>query len=401
MTVSVQDPGVRVLLAHNTYLHAGGEDHVARAEAALLESMGADVRMHLVSNERIAGMDRAELALKTVWNRDEARRLRDVLTNYRPHVVHVHNTLPLLSPAVYYEARSLGIPIVQTLHNYRLICPSALMYRGDEPCRLCVDRPVPWPAIRYACYRNDRAATTVVASMLAVHRLAGTYRNVVDRYIVLSNFARQSFIEGGVPERKIRVKPNFLEVDPGEGTGCGGFALFVGRLSPEKGWDIAVDAWERYSPSIPLEIVGDGPDREVVAERVRDLTNVRWQGPLARVDVLGRMKAAAVVIVPSRTYENFPLTIVEAYAAGTPVIAAGHGSLEEIVQDGRTGFHFRPGDAAHLAERVAAAVASGSDRAAMRTAARQAFLDHYTAERNGMSLRKIYDEVIDTAWPSA
>jgi hypothetical protein len=196
---------MRQLLVHNRYQQPGGEDAVFEAEAALLQRHGHDVEQWVEDNREIPTTPTARLAAHTVWSSPAVRRLEAILHRTRPEVVHFHNTFPLISPAAYVTCRRQGVPVVQTLHNYRLICPNAMLFRDGHPCEECVGRVVPWPGVVHACYRGSRAQTAVAAAMLATHRVRGTWTRDVDVYVALTQFARGKFLRGGLPETRIVV----------------------------------------------------------------------------------------------------------------------------------------------------------------------------------------------------
>lgn len=363
---------------------------MARAEASLLEARGHRVIRYSLHNDEIPKMGRFALAKATVWNSTVYRELGGLLRQERPDLIHFHNTFPLISPAAYYAAREAGVPVVQTLHNYRLICPNGLLFRESRPCELCVGKAMAWPGIVYSCYRHSRSATAVTAAMLAWHRAHGTWTGAVDMYIALSEFSRHKFIEGGLPANRIMVKPNFLNTDPGLGDHAGEFALFIGRLSPDKGVDTLITAWRQLRRALPLKVVGDGPLQGKIDHSTMD---VEWLGHLTRDRVILLMKQAAFLILPSKVYENFPLTILEAFATGLPVITSGHGALAEIVHEGQTGRLFRAGDATNLASTVEWALGHREEMAAMGRRARVEFKAKYTAERNYDILMRAYRAV--------
>jgi glycosyltransferase involved in cell wall biosynthesis len=373
-----------VVLVHNRYQQAGGEDEVFAAERSLLAAHGHAVTTYLADNERINGMGRVRLTATTIWNRDSRREVRAICTQPGPVVAHFHNTFPLISPSAYSGARDAGAIVVQTLHNYRLICPGATLYRDGAACEQCVGSPVPWRAVVHGCYRHSRLATAVAASMIAAHHAAGTWRDAVSVYIALTEFARLRFIDGGLPPERIVVKPNFLPADPGPGAHRGRFALFVGRVSPEKGIDVLLDAYER-GLDLPLKIAGAGP-----LERTRTPRNVEWLGWQSPAEVIALMKAAAVLVLPSVCYEGFPITALQAFATGLPVIATGHGSLAEIVDHGRTGLLFEPGQVDALAERLDWAGTHPGELQVLSSGARSEFEQRYTAASNYRRLIEIY-----------
>jgi glycosyltransferase involved in cell wall biosynthesis len=379
-----------VLILHNYYQQPGGEDEVFATEARLLEERGHTVVRYTVHNDTITGRGGARLALDTMWNRDSYRALREVMRGERPDIVHSHNTFPLISPAAYYAAHAEGVPVVQTLHNYRLFCVNAQFYRDGHPCEDCLGRPFAWPGVLHACYRSSRPASAVVATMLGVHRAMGTWKNRVSRYIALTDFARAKCIAGGLPAERVVVKPNFVHPDPGAGDGEGGYALFVGRLSPEKGVLTLLRAWERAGALLPLKVVGDGPLAEQVREAAQRNPAIEYVGRKAPAEVLALIGSALCMVCPSEWYEGFPRVVVESLARGTPIVAARIGSLADIVHDGRTGMHFEPGDSDDLVARLERLVADEGARTAMRHAARTEFLASYTADVNYEKLMEIY-----------
>jgi glycosyltransferase involved in cell wall biosynthesis len=390
---------LRVLLVHNRYQQPGGEDAVFETQAALLESAGHEVRRLVVANEsigaRLGAGSRLRLAAGTTWSRAGVGLVRRTAGTFRPDVMHVHNFFPLLSPAIHSAAHEAGAATVQTLHNYRLICPSANLFRDARPCHDCVGRRVAWPGIVHACYRDSRLATGAVAAMLGVHRVRRTWHADVDRFVALTSFARELLVEGGLPGDRIVVQPNVLADEPAAAEGPGDGFLFVGRLAADKGVATLLAAWERLAPTTELRIAGAGPLEQAVIASAQRLPNVRYLGRLDRPAVLAEMRRSRAVIVPSHWYEAFPLTVLEAFASGRPVIAAGHGSLAEIVTDGQTGLLVRPADPVDLRARVTYAQEHPEEMAAAGRAARAEFLDRYTASRGLHGLLDVYRQALE------
>jgi glycosyltransferase involved in cell wall biosynthesis len=388
---------MRILTVHNHYQQSGGEDEVFAAEAQLLERHGHDVHRYVVRNDGLEHMGRLALARDTMWNRHSYHALRTLVRRTRPDVVHFHNTLPRISPSGYYAATREVVPVVQTLHNYRLVCPGALLFRNGSPCHECVGRTVALPGIRHGCYRGSRAATAAVAGMTAAHRMLGTWSRQVSLFVAPTEFARLRFIEGGLAAEQIVVKPNFVDPDPGAGTGAGGYALFVGRLSPEKGIRTLLEAWRTLDAEIPLRIVGDGPLAEEVADAARTISGVSWLGRQTPSEVAVLLSEAAFLVCPSECYETFGRVVIEAFAAGTPVVASDLGALAELVQQGRTGRLFRPGDAQALVSVMRELLSHRDQLPALRSAARHAFEERYGAPENYAMLMTIYRTAIDRA----
>ena len=378
---------MRILVAHNAYQQRGGEDSVVEAEAALLASRGHAVERFLRHNDAIADMSRLDAAVQTVWSAPAARDFEAVLRAFRPDVVHVHNTFLLMSPAIYWVANRLRVPVVQTLHNFRLLCPSAMFLREGKVCEDCLGR-LPWRGATRACYRGSRPASAALAGMLTVHRLAGTWRNKVTRYIALNEFCRDKFVTGGLPAERIVVKPNFVELEPPAERDRSGF-VFVGRLSAEKGVEVLLDGLARAG-GLGLKVIGSGPE----VSRFEGRDGVEMLGSLERKDVCAQMSGALALVFPSIWYETFGLVIVEAFASGTPIIGSRLGVVPDLVEDGVTGLLFNPGDASDLAEKLRWAQAHPGEMAAMGRAARARYEALYTADRNYVQLMKIYQEAI-------
>jgi len=392
---------MKILVLHNRYLQRGGEDLEVEAEERLLVAEGHTVLPYFRDNseiERLTILQKAILPGTTIWSNRSVADVRKLALDHHPDVAHFHNTFPLISPAAYSACHSAGIPVVQTLHNYRLLCPSADFLRDGKPCEACLEKWFPWPAVRYACYRESRTASGTVAAMLAFHRLVGTWQNKVDLFIAVSQFSRDKFIAGGLPADKIVVKPNFVHPDPGADRNPSGYALYVGRLSTEKGLKTLLAAWKQLEGKIPLLIAGDGPLRQELESRVQqeNLASVQFLGCLERPAVLAAMKRARFVVVPSACYENFCITVVEAFACSTPVIVAGHGALREIVVDQCTGLHFVPGNAQDLARQAEWAWTHPREMEEIGQASRAEFLANFTADRNYRMLMAIYKRAIES-----
>jgi glycosyltransferase involved in cell wall biosynthesis len=318
------------------------------------------------------------------------------IRQFSPDVVHVHNVFPIISPAVYYACRSCQVPVVQTLHNYRLACCNGQFLRNDSVCEVCLRRGSRWPGALYGCYRGSRLVSALISATVAVHQLVGTWAELVDVYVALTAFAREKMTESGLPAGKIAVKPNFVGDARACGTGQGGYALFVGRLSSEKGIHTLLDAWSRLGGQLRLKLVGDGPLAELVKERARSLPSVELLGWQSHDRVVDLMAEAKCVIVPSVWFETFGLVVIEAFSRGTPVVASRIGALAELVQDGVNGLLFEPGNAQDLADKVALLCADPEGIVRMRGRARAEFEDKYTAARNHEMLMDIYRRAIGT-----
>jgi len=386
---------MKIILVHNRYQQPGGEDAVFAAEMALLRRHGNEMVEYIEDNQRINGMNRFAVASRAIWSCSSQSKLNQILQDTRPNAVHFHNTFLLISPSAYYACQKFAVPVVQTLHNYRLLCPAGTFYRNGHICEDCLGKTPPWPGILHACYRDSRAETAVVSTMLTIHRWIRTWQEQVDVYVALTEFARKKFIEGGLPSEKIVVKPNFVHPDPGIREEKGLYALFVGRLSSEKGLRTLLWAWQ-YLQKIPLKIVGDGPLMEEVSAYVKThkLEWVELIGRCNHEEVLELMKGARYLVLPSECYETFGLVAVEAFACGVPVIASRLGAMAEIVDDGRTGLHFEPGNSEDLAAKVEWAWTHPEAMSEMGREARREYEEKYTAEKNYKMLLDIYERAL-------
>jgi glycosyltransferase involved in cell wall biosynthesis len=360
-----------------------------------LESHGHEVVTYQRCNSEALGyspIQRLSLPRKTVWAKDSYREILGLLRRERPQLVHVHNTFLQISPSIFSACREAGVLVVLSLHNFRLLCPAATFFRDGKICEACQESSL-WQSIRHACYRQSYGATATIAIMLAVHRKARTWVDGVTTFIALSEFSRRKFTEGGLPDSKIRVKPNFVSPDPGEKQGVGDDAVSIGRLSPEKGLRSLLRAWGQLRAPVPLRILGDGPLRGELEQMAYDLklSKVTFLGHATHAATQSAIKNARFLILPSECYENFPPTIVEAFSCGTPVICSRLGAMQEIVTDGGTGLHFTPGNPEDLAEKVAWAWDHPRQVTDMGRAARQEYEQKYTAESNYESLMSIYE----------
>ena len=388
---------MRILMLHNRYLIPGGEDQCSVAEAGLLRDQGHEVELLEEDNRRIEQLGQAGTAMRTVWSRQSYRRIDELLRSRPFDILHVQNFFPLWSPSVYYAASRNRVPVVQTLHNYRLMCVNSLFFRDQHLCQECLGRFLPWHGVVHACYRNSRAASAIVAAMVGAHKIAGTWRNRVAVYIAVSEFAREIYIAGGLPAEKITVKPNFIHPTPPPGDGGGGYALYVGRLSQEKGIVTMLNAWKGAHSAIPLRIVGEGPLAELVTTATQECSRIEYLGAKSLPEVLDLMRNAEFLVFPSEWYETMGRTIMEAFAVGTPVVATDIGPPATMVVQGVTGFHFPPGNVAELRKQVEWCSRNLNQLRAMRPKARQAFEKSYTGTANARMLLAIYERARDTA----
>jgi glycosyltransferase involved in cell wall biosynthesis len=389
---------MKIIMVHNTYREAGGEDVVFESEKRLLERAGHRVIPYVRSNMELDSanlLDRIAIAPRMIWSSKSRSDFAAILDTENPDLVHAHNTFMVISPSIYSACSERGIPVVQTLHNFRLLCPAGNFFRDGMICKECVDHSL-LRSVRHGCYRNSRAATAGVASMLAFHRALDTWQKSITRFITLTDFAKKEFVAAGFPLDKFVVKPNFADPDPRERIATGQYAVFIGRFMENKGLPTLLNAWKKIPTQYPLQIVGDGPERPAFETEARDshLSGITFRGRLSRDAVIETIKGARYIIVPSTLYEGFPMCIVESFACGTPVLCSRLGSLPEIVEDRVTGFHFNPGDAEDLASKVEWAWNHPLELTKMGRAARVKYEMDYTAEKNYSLLMGIYEQAL-------
>ena len=386
---------LRILIAHNRYQQAGGEDAVVSQEMEMLSSRGHKVELLSTDNHDIVdGKSQVVAAFRSFYSLPSYNLTKVKIRAFRPDILHVHNIVPSLSPAIYYAANEASIPVVQTLHNYRLVCANAQLFRAGKPCEECVTSRSFLPGVKHACYRNSRLGSAVVGAGTALHSTLGTWRDRVDRYIVLSSFAEHKLAGSRVPQQKMRIKPNFTG-DRGIGSGDGGYALFVGRLREEKGLETLLAADRAGSLPLPIYIAGDGPMlQEVQAACSRPGSQLRCLGRKSREEVIELMKRASVLVIPSLWHETFGMVAIEALATGLPVVASRMGALPDIVEEGISGLLYQAGDASGMTDALRWIVDYPNKVATMRTGARDRYLERYSEEANYSQLLQIYEELL-------
>jgi glycosyltransferase involved in cell wall biosynthesis len=382
---------MKVLMIHNRYQQRGGEDAVVDAEAGLLAAHGVEVQRLDADNDSIQGVW-AKIrvsASQIAGSQAVEHRLAIALTRFHPDVVHVHNWFPTLSASIFRQCKAAKIPVVHTLHNYRLLCVGATLFRNGQVCEDCVGTTFRASGVIHKCYRRSCMGSAAATAGMLAHWAAGTWHRSVDQFIALTEFSRNKFIEGGLPPEKIAVKPNFVEPAPAPGIGDGNYFLYAGRLTEEKGLRTLLDCWKDGPELAPLWIVGDGPLRDEVQQAKAGLRNVQWLGLKSSLEVLKLMERAKATICPSLWYEGMPRVVIESLAVGTPVVASRIGGYPEMIADGESGALFPTGDAGALLNRIRELEVRDTF-AKMRLEARHRFLAEYTGKKNLSLLLNIY-----------
>jgi glycosyltransferase involved in cell wall biosynthesis len=321
------------------------------------------------------------------------RRMREAIRNFQPEMLHVHNWFPVLSPSIILEADTSGVPIVQTLHNFRMICANALLFRKGVVCTDCMGKSLPLNGVVHACYRGSYVGSAIVTTAYAFHRLMRTWDRV-NLFISVSSYEREILIRGGMPAEKIVVKPNFVSSDTWRAErNPEDAALFVGRLAVEKGIGTLLAAWNSGKIQLRLKIIGDGPMANEVRSCAACNPAVEYLGSLPPDAVYGAMASAKFLVFPSEWFETFGRTVIEAFSQGTPVLAADLGCVRELVEDGVTGYRYSPGNVDALIAGTHC-FPSGGEYERMRANCRELYLNKYTADINYPLLMDVYERAI-------
>lgn len=394
-----------VLIVHNRYRSGqpSGEDHVVDQEAALLADAGHRVTRFERHSDDIGSMSllgKASVPLQVPWNAAVRAELTARLHAERPHVVHIHNTFPLLSPSVVAACADAGVPAVVTLHNYFQVCPSGSLYRSGRVCTECTGK-LPLPALRHGCYRGSRVATVpLVVNMLANRR---RWWSGVARFFCVSDAQRKILIQAGMPAQRLAVKHHFI-VDPGvRRTGPGEHVLYLGRLTEEKGLPLLMAAWDLLAAEggigIPLVLAGAGVLDGEVTRWARGREDIQYLGLRSKTECRELTARAAALVAPSRVPETFGLVLVEAMAAAVPAVASAVGAYAELVHDEVTGMVHRPGDAVSLADALCRVVADVDRNLALGNSARRRYEALFTPETGLAALIAGYEAAITDAGP--
>lgn len=394
---------MRVILSHNHYssFTPSGENQVFEAEKQLMLSKGDSLQAFTRHSDEIRAKGAAGViqgALATPWNPWMARAIRRQVDDFQPDVVHVHNTFPLLSPAIFHAIGKRAARVL-TLHNYRVFCPAAIPMRTGKVCTECIDKRSAIPAMIHGCYRGSRVATLPLALSVGLHRALGTWVNQVDAFICLSAFQRELMVEAGLPREKVHVKPNFYPGNPDvvAWPERKPYVVFAGRLTAEKGVINLLRAWRLWGAAAPeLRLVGDGELRAEL-ERMAEGLPVRFLGQVGSEDAQAQIAGARLLVLPSECFEGFPMVVREAFAFGTPAAVSNLGPLPTIVEHGKSGIVFQPANPQSLLQEIRTAWETPGLLARLGQGARAEFASKYTEEANYATLMEIYRQAIEVS----
>lgn len=345
---------MRILIIHNFYANFGGEDSIALREKALLEAHGHTVHFYSRRNEELfqgPAWKKAWFPLHALYSRQTVHDITKLADAFEPDIAYTHNIFPLISPSVFHALYKRGIPCLQNVQDFRWLCPNGLFFRKGQVCERCQSGRM-WPAVTGHCFRDSYFFSGLYAALLSAHRAVGVFSKMF--FLCVSEFSKRKLLEAGVAEDRLFIKPNYYDGSAFTPRyGQGDYALFLGRLSEEKGLDNLLDA-AAMRPSIPLVIAGDGPLKHALERDIqqRGLSHIRLAGFVEGNEKRRLIEKAAFMVIPSIWYEHFPVVILESFAAGKPVLASRIGNLEYIIQPHQNGLHFTSDSVSDLADRM-------------------------------------------------
>lgn len=390
---------MKILLCHNQYQNRGGEGQTVFKEKEVLESKGHRVILFSKDNQEINNYtftQKARLLYEIVFSRSTYKKVIEIVKEEKPDIVHVHNVFPLISPSIYYALKNMNVPVVQTVHNYRFLCPNGLFLDNDgKICERCKNGNFSNAIIR-KCYRSSYLQTSGMAFTLCLHRKLRTFINKIDVFISPSKFLKKKLIEGGIPEKKIVVKPHFVkcgEIKPSYE--FDNYVVYMGRLSREKGLFTLLRAWKEV-PGLTLKMIGEGPIRNELENFVSqaEISNVEFPGFIGGPKRFEILRKAMFMIFPSECYESFPYAIIESFACGTPVIASRIGGSKELTEEGRNGLLFEPGDIEDFKKKILYFIENPKFIIPMRRCARETAEKKYSSEVGYENLMQIYNKLL-------
>ena len=388
---------MKILIVHNHYVHPGGEDEVVKAEKSMLEKFGHKVLLYEATNFQIKErrlLGKLSFAFKEVyWSRKSYNAIVRIIKKEKPDIAHFHNTFLSVTPSAYDACYDSGIPIVQTLHNYRFLCPIGVFYRKGQLCEDCLRVGI-MSAVVNKYWKNSYVYSLILVRILKQFEKKKIFSEKIDKYIALSPFSRQKFVDNRFNPEEIFIKPNFIELDSGPAQMNGKYGLFIGALRDYKGIKTLLKAWKNSKIDFPLKILGAGPLQEELKIYVKG-EKVEFLGTKPLTETLSLIKASLFLVVPSECYETFSRVAMEAFACGVPVIATNHGALKDLVENRRTGLFFERADSNDLAEKIDLLVKNPSLAKELGENARKVYQERYAESENYDQLIEIYSRTIE------
>lgn len=386
---------MKILFVHNHYQQSGGEDVAVQLEIDILKKFGHTAEVLYFNNTQIAGItSKIKSGINSFYNRTSLKRVRLAIDEFKPDVIHVHNIFFQASPSVLFAAHERDIPVVMTLHNYRLICANAMLLKDNKPCIECIHKKIPLNGIKKACYRDSVLESALTTAVTSLHKLTNSWIGRVSKYIALTEFAKDIFLNSSlkIKEEQIIVKPNFV-LDNGTGMETReNFFLFVGRLSKEKGLIQLMEAFSQLETQ-KLILVGEGPLENELRKNYESNGNITFVGKKTRDEVFGLMKRAKALIFPSIWYEGLPYTIIEAFSTATPVLASNLGAMSHMIVDGYNGLLFEPASSKEIIATVHRFDRTAADF--FYTNARKSYLEHYHPNKHYSTIINLYETLIN------
>lgn len=387
---------MKILFIHNKYQFKGGEDTTLEMEASLLRSKDHTVQILEFNNDQLGSLSsKITSGIRAFYNLQSAKQLKQVIAEFAPDVIHIHNLFFRASPSILYAAKKMRIPVVMTVQNYRFLCANALLLREQKVCELCVHKTFPLDGIRHKCYRSSYLESALVTSITGIHKLLHTWHQKVDLYISPSSFLKSKLQHSSArfPDEKVVVKPNFIHDLQMDETSREDYFLFVGRTSEEKGIQTLLSAFAA-NPHLKLVIAGDGPLKNNVIAQAAQSPNIKYLGLQTKEQVLSLMRKCKALLFTSIWYEGLPLTIIEAFSVGTPIIASKLGAMTEMIEDGHNGYHFEAGDANDLVQKIQKLLNDEVPYHEFSANARNSYLKKYHPEVHYASIIRIYQNAI-------
>lgn len=388
---------MKVLIIHNHYQYSGGEDEVVKAEKAMLEKFGHKVILREQSNAQINDFSLLKKILfilkDACWSKHSYQRISKLIKEEKPDIAHFHNTFFLISPSAYDACFDAQIPIIQTLHNYRFLCPIGTFYRNGRICEDCLSRGKN-AAVVNKCWRNSYFSSLVLTRVSRNIEKRKILSEKISHFIALTSFSRQKFIDNGFDSGKISVKPNFLDVELNSSEPKGEYGVFIGALRLYKGVKTLAQVWRNFNINFPLKIIGNGPLYQEL-KKYSEGTKIELLGSKSLDETLQCIRKSLFVVVPSECYETFSRVIIEAFVCGVPVIATNHGALKDLILHGKTGLLFERGNANDLAKKIQSLIENPSLARTLGLNARKEYEEKYTVGENYKLLMDIYKRALE------